>query len=66
MVLPEKGTLMARSNTCPHCESTDTFRVHRKPKEYFLLGYRAFCCSDCKTRYLVFEVGKLFQWRSAT
>lgn len=55
---------MAAPHTCPHCGSADTFRVHRKPKEYLLPGYRAHCCADCKTRFLVFELSKLFEWRS--
>ena len=57
---------MARAHNCPTCGCTDTFRVHRWPKEYFLLGFRAFCCSGCDVRFLVFELGKLLQWRSAT
>lgn len=57
---------MARAHSCPECGCTDTFRVHRRPKEYVLLGYRAFTCADCKSRYLLFEIGKLLQWRSAT
>jgi transcriptional regulator NrdR family protein len=55
---------MARVHNCPHCNCTDTFRVHRRPKEYLLLGYRAYLCADCKSRYLVFELGKMLQWRS--
>jgi transcriptional regulator NrdR family protein len=57
---------MARSHNCPFCGRTDTFRVPRKPKEYLLLGYRAFSCGDCKGRYLMFEAAKLLQWRSAS
>jgi transcriptional regulator NrdR family protein len=57
---------MARAHNCPDCGCTDTFRVHRRPKEYVLLGDRAFCCADCKRRYLIFEIGKLLQWRSTT
>jgi transposase-like protein len=58
------GAGMARVHVCPNCSCTDTFRVHRKPKEYFLLGYRAYLCADCNSRYLVFELGKMLQWRS--
>jgi hypothetical protein len=57
---------MARSHNCPQCGCTDTYRVPRKPKEYLLLGYRAFACGQCRHRYLRFDVGKLLQWRSST
>jgi transposase-like protein len=56
---------MAIVHDCPHCSGTDTFRVHRKPKEYLMLGYRAYLCADCNSRYLVFDLGKMLQWRSA-
>ena len=62
--LTEKGTQMERSHSCPKCGSADTFRVHRKPKEYILLGCRAHCCADCKSRFLIFELNKLLEWRS--
>jgi len=56
---------MAHSHDCPHCGCKDTLRVHRKPLEHLKLGYRAFLCVGCNTRYLRFEPGKLLQWRSA-
>jgi hypothetical protein len=30
-----------------------------------MLGYRAYLCGHCKSRYLVFDFGKVLQWRSA-
>jgi len=62
--LDKEGTRMSRVHHCPHCNCSDTFRVHRKPKEYLLLGYRAYLCADCNSRYLVFELGKMLEWRS--
>ena len=62
--LDKEGPPMARVHNCPQCSSSDTFRVHRKPKEYLLLGYRAYLCADCNSRYLVFELDKMLQWRS--
>jgi hypothetical protein len=56
---------MARAQQCTYCGCDVTFRVYRKPGEYFLLGYRAFCCGECTTRYIHFEIGKLLQWGSA-
>ncbi len=60
-----EGPRMSRVHNCPHCSCTDTFRVHRNPREYLMLGYRAYLCGDCKSRDLVFEFGKVLQWRSA-
>jgi transposase-like protein len=64
--LDKEGTRVARVHNCPHCSSSDTFRVHRKTKEYLMLGYRAYLCADCNSRYLVFELGKMLQWRSTS
>lgn len=65
ITLMEKGATMECSHHCPRCGSTETFRVHRKPREHFLPGYRAYLCEDCKSRFLVFELSKLLQWGSA-
>jgi hypothetical protein len=63
---PEKEEpRMSRVHKCPHCSCTDTFRVHRNPREYLMLGYRAYLCAECKSRYLVFDLGKVLEWRSA-
>jgi hypothetical protein len=55
---------MSKVHNCPHCGCTDTFRAHRNAREYLMLGYRAYLCGDCKSRYLVFELGKVLQFRS--
>ena len=57
---------MARSHDCPHCGCKDTLRVHRKLAEHLRLGYRAFRCMGCNSRYLQFNAGKLLQRRSAS
>ena len=57
---------MPRSQDCPRCSCPATFRVHRKPKEYFLLGWRAFCCLHCRRRFLRFDLGKLLHWQTAS
>jgi len=57
---------MARSQNCPQCSCTDIFRVHRKPQEYVLFGWRAFCCLACRQRFLLFEPDKLWHWRTSS
>lgn len=55
---------MAHDLPCPRCSCTATLRVHRMPKEYVLLGYRAFFCMDCRHRFLRFEFAKLLRWET--
>ena len=55
---------MARDFHCPRCSCASTFRVHRKPKEYVLLGCRAFLCLDCRRRFLIFELNQLLHWHT--
>jgi transposase-like protein len=50
---------MASPHNCPRCGSFETFRSHRKPVEYLLLGFRAFSCIDCKSRFHTFEFRKI-------
>jgi transcriptional regulator NrdR family protein len=51
---------------CPKCGSPETYRSHRKPVEYLLLGCRSFCCVDCKKRFRTFDMRKVLQWSSSS
>ena len=57
---------MARPQSCPRCGSIETFRSHRRPLEYLMLGCRTFCCVDCQSRFLTFDFRKILQWTSST
>jgi hypothetical protein len=57
---------MSRTPECPDCDSIDTSRSHRKPLEYFFLGFRFYRCNDCQRRFHTFLLRDIWQSTSSS
>ncbi len=52
---------MNRLPDCPHCQSKDTSRSHRRHIEHLLLGFRFFRCNHCERRFHHFLLRNLWE-----
>ena len=52
---------MTRTPECPHCDSVDTSRSHRRRHEYLFLGFRFHRCNHCQRRFHTFVLRNMWQ-----